>query len=55
MKKIPAGVASSVSAVEPLVATLIGVVLYGEPMTVASYIGMVFIVTSVVLLSLHKD
>ena len=51
MKRIPASVATAISSVEPLVATVIGVVLYKEPINMASYIGIALIVASVVFLS----
>jgi len=55
VKKIPASVATSVSSVEPLVATFIGVAIYNEPTTCATYIGVVLIVFSVVLLSFSNE
>ncbi len=55
MKRLPAGVATSLGSVEPLVATLTGVVLYKETIGLASYIGIALIVLSVIYLSFIKE
>ena len=54
MRKIPAGVASSMSCVEPMVATIVSVLFMHETLTVFSAIGILLILGSVMLLSREK-
>ena len=51
MKKLPAGVVASLGCVEPLTASVISFVIYGEPVSVYSIAGIVLILVSVILLS----
>ena len=51
LKDLPAGTASALGIVEPMAATIYSVVLFHEPMTVASVCGIVLILGSVLLLS----
>ena len=55
LKHLPAGVASSLSIVEPLAATLFSITLLGEKLNVYSVIGIILIVSSVVMLSKSKE
>ncbi len=50
MKKLPAGVAAALGTLEPLVATVIGVVLYNDVLGVSAWIGVAMILSSVALL-----
>ena len=51
LKELPAGTASALSIVEPMSATVFGVVLFRESMSVASVIGVALILAAVFLLS----
>lgn len=55
MRTLPAGTASALSIVEPMAATVFGVVLFHEPMSAASIVGVVLILTAVFLLSREKE
>ncbi len=50
-KKLPASVASAMSSIEPLTASIISFTVYSEPIGVQSVLGIVAIVAAVVLLS----
>ena len=51
LKTLPAGTASALSIVEPMSATLFSVVIFREPLGVASLVGIIIILTAVFLLS----
>ncbi len=51
MKKLPAGVTTSLGCVEPMTASIISFTVYSEPISVYSIVGIVLILASVVLLS----
>lgn len=51
MRKIPAGVASSMACIEPMTATIVSILFLNETVTWSSVIGIVMILGSVVLLS----
>ncbi len=55
MKRLPAGVTASIGSVEPLVATLISVALYNEPITWSSCVGIALIIIAVIVLSTEKE
>ena len=55
LKYIPVGTASALGIIEPMTATLFGVVLFGEPLGVASVLGIVFIIAAVLMLSFSKE
>ncbi|MGN1059920.1 MAG: DMT family transporter [Clostridia bacterium] len=55
LKKLPAGTASALGAVEPMTATILSVVLFHESLGISSVCGIVLILASVVLLSLGKE
>ena len=51
LEKIDAGKSSIITFVEPLVATLLGFVIYGETLTVEAVIGMVMIASALIMVS----
>lgn len=51
MKKLPAGVTTSLGCVEPMTASIISFTIYGETISVYPVVGIVLILVSVVLLS----
>ena len=51
MKSLPAGTASSLGIIEPMAATVFSVVLFNEPLSFFSILGIVLILGSVFLLS----
>lgn len=55
LKYIPVGTASALGIIEPMTATLFGVVFFGEPLSLTSIIGIVFIMTAVLMLSFNKE
>ncbi|MBE7010118.1 MAG: hypothetical protein E7418_01350 [Ruminococcaceae bacterium] len=55
MRKLPAGVASALSAIEPMTATIVSVLLYHEKLTISALSGILLILTSVVILSRVKE
>jgi len=55
LKYIPVGTASALGIIEPLTATLFGVLLFGEPLGVSSVVGIIFIITAVLMLSFNKE
>lgn len=54
MKVLPAGIVSSMSAIEPLTVTVTSVLFLEEKLTLFSVIGIIMILASVVMLSLEK-
>lgn len=55
MRKIPAGVASSMACIEPMTATIISVLFLGEELSGFAILGIVFILGSVILLSREEE
>ncbi len=53
LKRIDAGQASVIAAIEPVVATCLGILAYHEPAGAGRFIGMVLILSSVVILNLR--
>ncbi len=51
LKSIPVGTASALSIVEPMSASLVGLLVYSEPLSIFSICGIVLILFSVLLLS----
>ncbi len=51
LKALPAGVASAMAIIEPMSATVFSIVIFHEPLSVFSAIGIVFILGSVLVLS----
>ena len=52
LKGLDAGKASVIAFVEPMVATVAGIVIYGEALTVSNALGIMLILMSVVLLNI---
>ncbi len=55
LKYIPVGTASALGIIEPMTATLFGVVLFNEPLSVPSCIGILLIMTAVLTLSIAVE
>jgi len=55
LKYIPVGTASALGIIEPVTATLFGVVLFDEPLGLSSVVGIIFIITAVLMLSFNKE
>ena len=55
LKYIPVGTASALGIIEPMTATLFGVALFNEPLSVPSCLGILLIMTSVLTLSVSKE
>ncbi|MBR4031096.1 MAG: EamA family transporter [Clostridia bacterium] len=55
LKKLPAGVASSLGIIEPLAATLYSMILFNEKLSIYHIIGVVLILCAVVLLSRPEE
>lgn len=55
LKDIPAGTASSLSIIEPMAATVFSVAFFGEKITLASFLGIVLILTAVFMLSRNGE
>lgn len=51
LQRIPAGTASSLAILEPMAATLFSVIIFGEKLSLYSFVGIVLILGSVFLLS----
>lgn len=55
LERVEASKAGIIATIEPMVATLIGIVVFSEPLTIMSGLGILLIVSAVVILNLkHK-
>ena len=54
LKTVEAGEASIIATVEPVVATLVGIVLYHEGLSLAAVLGIVLVLGAIVLLNIGK-
>lgn len=54
-RKLPASTASAMATVEPLTATLISVLFYKERLQIGSFLGILLILGSVLVLSFQKE
>ncbi len=54
MKRLPAGIASAMAVLEPIISTLLSVFFLHEVLGATSIIGIVLVLTSVVMLSTEK-
>ena len=54
LRDLPAGTASSLSVVEPMSATLFGIFIYGEKLTLFSGVGIALIIFAVILLGMTE-
>lgn len=55
MRTLPAGTASSLGIVEPMAATLVGVLVFDERLTVLAAMGMILILSAVFLLGVAEN
>jgi len=55
MRGLPAGVASAMSSIEPMTATIVSVVVFNEQLTPGAVAGIILILLSVILLSHSKN
>ena len=55
LRNVEASKAGIIATIEPMVATLIGVVVFSEPLTVLSAFGMIMILTAVVVLNIKSE
>lgn len=54
LKTVEAGKASIIATVEPVVATLLGIVLYNEPLSFVALCGIVLVLGAIVVLNIRK-
>ena len=54
LKTVEAGKASIIATVEPVVATLLGIALYNEPLSFVALCGMVLVLGAIVVLNIRK-
>ena len=54
LERMEAGKAGIIATIEPMVATLIGIVVFSEPLTLMSGLGILLILSAVVILNLKK-
>ena len=54
LERVEASKAGIIATIEPMVATLIGIVYFAEPLTIISGIGMILILAAVVILNLKE-
>ena len=54
LKNTPASKAAIMATVEPLVATVLGIVVFSEPLTPAAAAGIILILAAIVLLNAHR-
>ena len=52
LRSVEASKAGILATIEPMVATLIGILVFSEPMTLSSGIGMLMILIAVILLNM---
>ena len=55
LRNIEASKAGIIATIEPMVATLIGVVAFSEPLTVLSAFGMIMILAAVIILNIKSE
>ncbi len=54
LKSVEAGRAGILATVEPLVATIVGVTVFSEPLTLVSLLGILLIISAIIILNLEK-
>ena len=54
LRTVEAGKASVMATVEPVVATLVGVIIFAEPLSVSGIIGIIFVAVSLAMLNINK-
>lgn len=55
LKYIPVGTASALGIIEPMTATLFGVAIFGDSLSIMSVLGIVFIMAAVIMLSFSRE
>ncbi len=55
LESVEASKAGIIATIEPMVATLIGIVVFSEPLTVMSGLGILLILSAVVILNLRRE
>ena len=55
LRTVPASKAGIIATVEPLVATVIGLTVFSEPLTFLSVLGIVLILSAVIILNVKKE
>ena len=55
LRNVEASKAGIIATIEPMVATLIGIVVFSEPLTVLSAFGMIMILAAVIILNIKSD
>jgi len=55
LKNIPAGTATALAIIEPMSATIFGIMLFNEKLTVASFTGIILILGTALILSHQKE
>ena len=55
LESVEASKAGIIATIEPMVATLIGIVVFSEPLTILSGLGMLLIISAVVILNLKQN
>ena len=54
LRSVEASRAGILATIEPMVATLVGILVFSEPLTLLSGIGILLILASVIVLSIKK-
>ena len=54
LENVEASKAGIIATIEPMVATMIGVIVFSEPLTIMSGIGILMILSAVVILNTKK-
>ena len=54
LKRVEPSKAGIIATIEPLVATVVGIIIFSEPMTIMSGCGIILILSAVILLSIKK-
>ena len=55
LQSVEASKAGIIATIEPMVATLIGMIVFSEPLTLMSGLGILLILAAVVILNLKYD
>jgi drug/metabolite transporter (DMT)-like permease len=55
LERVEASRAGIIATVEPMVATLIGIAVFSEPLTLMSGLGILLILSAIVILNLKRE
>ena len=55
LERVEASKAGIIATIEPMVATLIGIVVFSEPLTLMSGLGIILILSAVIILNLKQQ